>query len=76
MYIAHKNRKNKRSQTNKKSSRTSSSSSTTTTTTSLNSHTKRLLTDPKSLFNNNTLSKDELNNYLNNGYTFCSTCGG
>lgn len=22
------------------------------------------------------LSKDELNNYLNNGYTFCSTCGG
>lgn len=22
------------------------------------------------------LTKDELNNYLNNGYTFCSTCGG
>ena len=22
------------------------------------------------------LSKNELNNYLNNGYTFCSTCGG
>ncbi|MBR2953588.1 MAG: hypothetical protein IKC45_04295 [Clostridia bacterium] len=22
------------------------------------------------------LSKDELNNYLNNGYTFCRTCGG